>query len=177
MGLKYLSIDVETGGLDPNNHDILEFAAVFDDLGSETPDYDSLPKFHAYIVQDTYRTGAYAAVMHERIWRVLKDGVDPTDPNARFLSRDVFASDFQAWLYECGYAQVPEHVGEQFITSSYKITARQKYRDETPASVTVLGKNFALFDFELTEADVTAISALNRDERVGPNPDEFNYIP
>jgi 2,5-diketo-D-gluconate reductase A len=24
---------------------------------------------------------------------------------------------------------------------------------------------------------MTAISALNRDQRTGPNPDEFNYIP
>ncbi|MCU1425418.1 MAG: putative oxidoreductase [Microbacteriaceae bacterium] len=48
-----------------------------------------------------------------------------------------------------------------------------------PKSVTRsrVEENFALFDFELTEADVTAIAGLNRDERTGPNPDEFNYIP
>jgi 2,5-diketo-D-gluconate reductase A len=38
-------------------------------------------------------------------------------------------------------------------------------------------ENFELFDFELTEADLAAISALNRNERTGPNPDEFNWIP
>ena len=31
--------------------------------------------------------------------------------------------------------------------------------------------------FELDEADMTAISALDRGERTGPNPDEFNYVP
>ncbi|RFA15423.1 oxidoreductase [Subtercola boreus] len=48
-----------------------------------------------------------------------------------------------------------------------------------PKSVTRsrVEENFALFDFELTDADLTAITALNRDERTGPNPDEFNYIP
>jgi 2,5-diketo-D-gluconate reductase A len=48
-----------------------------------------------------------------------------------------------------------------------------------PKSVTQSrgGENIALFDFELTDADVAAISALNRDERTGPNPDEFNSIP
>jgi 2,5-diketo-D-gluconate reductase A len=48
-----------------------------------------------------------------------------------------------------------------------------------PKSVTRarVEENFAIFDFELTDADVTAITALNRDERTGPNPDEFNYIP
>ncbi len=34
--------------------------------------------------------------------------------------------------------------------------------------------NFALFDFELTEGDIGEISALNRDERTGPDPDTFN---
>jgi 2,5-diketo-D-gluconate reductase A len=48
-----------------------------------------------------------------------------------------------------------------------------------PKSVTRsrVDENFALFDFTLTDADVSAISGLNRDERTGPNPDEFNYIP
>jgi 2,5-diketo-D-gluconate reductase A len=37
--------------------------------------------------------------------------------------------------------------------------------------------NFAIFDFELDESDMTAISALDRGERTGPDPDEFNYVP
>ncbi|MCY7404725.1 MAG: aldo/keto reductase [Cryobacterium sp.] len=48
-----------------------------------------------------------------------------------------------------------------------------------PKSVTRarVDENFALFDFELTDTDLLAIAALNRDERTGPHPDEFNYIP
>ena len=48
-----------------------------------------------------------------------------------------------------------------------------------PKSVTRarVDENLDLFGFELTDADVAAITALNRDERTGPNPDEFNYIP
>jgi 2,5-diketo-D-gluconate reductase A len=38
-------------------------------------------------------------------------------------------------------------------------------------------ENFEIFDFELSDADMALISALNKDERTGPNPDEFNYIP
>ncbi len=39
--------------------------------------------------------------------------------------------------------------------------------------------NFELFDFELTESDMDAISALDRGEsgRTGPNPDTFDRIP
>jgi len=34
-------------------------------------------------------------------------------------------------------------------------------------------ENFAVFDFELADDDVAAISGLNRDERTGPDPDAF----
>lgn len=40
-----------------------------------------------------------------------------------------------------------------------------------------LEENFAIFDFELSDDDIAAITALNRDERTGPDPDTFNWIP
>lgn len=46
----------------------------------------------------------------------------------------------------------------------------------TPARVK---SNFELFDFELDDSDMEAISALNQGEagRNGPNPDTFDYVP
>ncbi len=48
-----------------------------------------------------------------------------------------------------------------------------------PKSVTRarMEENFRLFDFELTDDDLAAITGLNRDERTGADPDTFNYIP
>ncbi|GAB3248388.1 aldo/keto reductase [Arthrobacter pigmenti] len=48
-----------------------------------------------------------------------------------------------------------------------------------PKSVTRsrVEENFNIFDFELAEGDMEAISGLNRDERTGADPDTFNYIP
>jgi len=48
-----------------------------------------------------------------------------------------------------------------------------------PKSVTRkrVEENFDLFSFEIEAADMAEITAQNRDERTGPNPDEFNYIP
>ena len=44
----------------------------------------------------------------------------------------------------------------------------------TPARVR---ENFALFDFELDDAAMAAITGLDRDERTGPDPDTFDYVP
>ena len=40
-------------------------------------------------------------------------------------------------------------------------------------------ENFAIFDFELTDDEVAAISGLDRGEdgRTGPDPDTFDYVP
>jgi 2,5-diketo-D-gluconate reductase A len=48
-----------------------------------------------------------------------------------------------------------------------------------PKSVTTerVRENFEIFDFELNDADLSVISALNKDERTGPDPDKFDYIP
>jgi 2,5-diketo-D-gluconate reductase A len=50
-----------------------------------------------------------------------------------------------------------------------------------PKSVTPrrIRENFALFDFELSDSDMDALTALDKGEagRTGPNPDQFDYIP
>ncbi|MFB9909370.1 aldo/keto reductase [Allokutzneria oryzae] len=45
-----------------------------------------------------------------------------------------------------------------------------------PKSVTPkrIGENFDVFGFELDQSDLDRIATLNKDERTGPNPDEFN---
>jgi 2,5-diketo-D-gluconate reductase A len=48
-----------------------------------------------------------------------------------------------------------------------------------PKSVTRsrIEENFDVFDFALSEDDLREITALNRDERTGPDPDTFDYVP
>jgi 2,5-diketo-D-gluconate reductase A len=48
-----------------------------------------------------------------------------------------------------------------------------------PKSVTPerIRQNFEIFDFELEEGDMASITGLDRQERTGPDPDTFAYIP
>ncbi len=47
-------------------------------------------------------------------------------------------------------------------------------KSTTPSRVR---ENFAIFDFELGDEAMDAITGLNRDERTGPDPDTFDYVP
>ncbi|MCW2684624.1 MAG: 2,5-didehydrogluconate reductase [Blastococcus sp.] len=38
-------------------------------------------------------------------------------------------------------------------------------------------ENFAIFDFELDQPDMVAITALDRGERTGPDPETFDHVP
>jgi 2,5-diketo-D-gluconate reductase A len=73
-------------------------------------------------------------------------------------------------------------VAERHGKSAAQVTLRwhvQRGDIVFPKSVTRsrIEENFDIFDFELSEDDLREITALNRDERTGPDPDTFNYIP
>jgi len=77
---------------------------------------------------------------------------------------------------------VVTEIAERLDRSPAQVTLRwhiQRGDIVFPKSVTRsrIEENLALFDFELSEADIESITALNRDARRGPNPDEFNWIP
>ncbi|MFD1860816.1 aldo/keto reductase [Aeromicrobium camelliae] len=45
------------------------------------------------------------------------------------------------------------------------------------SSIERVRQNFDVFDFELSDADMGSISALDEGRRIGPDPDTFDYIP
>jgi 2,5-diketo-D-gluconate reductase A len=82
------------------------------------------------------------------------------------------------------------------VTQDVTITRIAEKYGKTPAQVTLrwhiqrgdvvfpksvtrsrVEENFDIFDFELDGTDIGDIAGLNRNERTGPDPDTFNYIP
>jgi 2,5-diketo-D-gluconate reductase A len=112
---------------------------------------------HPYLTQDALREFGVSKGIHTEAWSPIAQG---------------------GVLKDDTITEIAERVGK----STAQVTLRwhiQRGDIVFPKSVTRsrVEENFDLFDFELTEADVAAITALNKDERTGPNPDEFNYIP
>lgn len=71
--MKYVSVDIETTGLDFKNHQIIEFGAVIDDF--VTP-LEELPTFTKVIYQFRVIGSPEAIVMNHRIFKLMANGDD-----------------------------------------------------------------------------------------------------
>lgn len=66
----YLSLDIETTGLDPQTCDVLEVGAYFEDTLALKP-REQLPCFHKYLWKDNYRGEPYALQMNQAIFQKI----------------------------------------------------------------------------------------------------------
>lgn len=100
--MKYVSMDIETTGLDRVTNDILEFAAVIDDFKDQKP-IDELPTFQAYVYKEnsTYVGNPYALSMHPKIFRVLAEREKHPELNFHSVNSLMYA--FSNFLSKNGY--------------------------------------------------------------------------
>jgi 2,5-diketo-D-gluconate reductase A len=114
-------------------------------------------EIHPYLTQDALRAFDREHEIATEAWSPIAQGKVLTDPVVERISRRVEQSPAQVvlrWHIQRGDIVFPKSV--------------------TPERVKA---NFDIFGFELNDADMSDISALNKDERTGPDPDHFNYIP
>ncbi len=71
--MKYISIDIETSGLDPEKHQILEFAAVLEDTENQAP-LLQLPTFHRLIRWNDITVSNYCRRMHYQLFEDIDKG-------------------------------------------------------------------------------------------------------
>lgn len=116
---KFVSIDIETTGLDPDTCDIIEIGAVIDDT---LEPLDNSPTFHCYVAPENnkdYRGEPYALSMHSEIFKRIALA-SPTDNEV--LHPKFIAVEFHKWLSDSGLKSC---IGDRVV---------------------VAGKNFAGFD-------------------------------
>ncbi len=128
---------------------------LFDETGT-IPAVNQI-EVHPYLTQDDLRAFNTAHGIATEAWSPIAQGKVIGDPVITAIAERVGRSAAQVtlrWHLQRGDIVFPKSVTRSRVE-----------------------ENFALFDFELTDDDVAAVTALNRNERTGPNPDEFNYIP
>jgi 2,5-diketo-D-gluconate reductase A len=112
---------------------------------------------HPYLTQDDVRAACAEHQIAVEAWSPIAQGKVLDDPTIVSIAEKVGKTPAQVvlrWHIERGDIVFPKSV----------TLARIK-------------ENIDIFDFELDGADVEAITALNRDERIGPDPETFDYIP
>jgi 2,5-diketo-D-gluconate reductase A len=120
-----------------------------------TPAVDQI-EVNPYLTQDDVRGFCAEHQIAIEAWSPLGRGKALGDPTIVAIARKYGKSPAQAilrWHIERGDIVFPKSV--------------------TPERIR---ENIDIFDFELSGEDVEAISALNRKERTGPDPDKFDMV-
>ncbi|WP_460513229.1 aldo/keto reductase [Frigoribacterium salinisoli] len=128
---------------------------LFDETGT-VPAVNQI-EVHPYLVNDEVRSFGEKAGIVTEAWSPIAQGKVLDDPTLTEIAERVGKSTAQVtlrWHIQRGDVIFPKSVTRERVE-----------------------ENFALFDFELTDADVSAITALDKGERTGPDPDTFDYIP
>jgi len=71
--MKYISLDIETTGINPDRNQILEIGAIYDDLSVPYAPIETLPRFHAYVVHDEYVGSGYALSLNHKILKTIEE--------------------------------------------------------------------------------------------------------
>lgn len=143
--MKYVSIDIETTGLDPLVNDIVEVGAVIDDLMEQAP-VESLPTFHCYVVKDTYSTDAYCAFLHQAIFdRIARRKEASVAERYQFLTEREVMPRFVEWLLDNGFGKTVGDLRPLGVKDGR--TDYVKVPIEKPRFVAA-GKNFGSFDLQ-----------------------------
>lgn len=71
-------------------------------------------------------------------------------------------------------------IGKRYGKSPFQVALRWDLQHQVvtiPKSIHPdrIASNADIFDFELTDAEMSAIDQLDRGERIGPDPDNFNF--
>lgn len=102
--MRYVSIDIETLGLDPSCCDIIEFGAVIEDT-DKSPPLEDLPSFHCYLTKprNIYKGDVYAMFMHSKSG--MFERIAKRQEGYSYVPDDLLDEVFAEWLIEQGYGE------------------------------------------------------------------------
>jgi len=133
-----------------------------DHLRRLTKESDIVPavnqiEVHPYLTQTEVRAANAELAIATQAWSPIAQGAVLDDPTINEIAQRVGKSPAQVtlrWHLQRGDIVFPKSVTRGRVE-----------------------ENFDLFDFELSADDIHLINVLNRDERTGPDPDVFDYVP
>ena len=130
-----LAIDIETTGLDPETHQILEFGAVLEDTNNLLS-YQKIPKINLIIERSELSGSVFALDMNKRIIEILKNySVLEWQSQERVKMQSEF-----------NIIKEHELVGVFDIWMHESIESTQAWKKKHEYRLNVAGKNYTSFD-------------------------------
>jgi hypothetical protein len=141
----YISIDIETSGLDHEKHKVLSIGAIIEDTEKKLP-YEECPKFNAIVLQNEITGSPRALTMNKGLIAMIGEYLEGSDDvrfnmdtilNYSFYKQEDVVKKFYMFLWVNGYGD--DDPNQLLITS--RIDSNSK-----PITINVAGKNFGTFD-------------------------------
>ena len=138
----YVSIDIETSGLDHTKHSVLSIGAIIEDTEKKLP-FLECPRFNVIVLQNEIVGSPRAITMNKEIISLTGDYLEGTDEvrellnnksEYQFLEKEDAAKAFYSFLWNNGFSTMTPPL-EPVIDGRTK-----------PITINVAGKNFGTFD-------------------------------
>lgn len=121
--MKYISIDIETCGIDPDKHTLLQFGAIIEDTENRLS-FEDAPKFEVILESPIYHGTPFALAMHKEIFKEL--ALPAEKRTKKIIPIEDLGEMFAMWL-----------VTQGMIVDMTKVN-----------TIVVGGKNFGSFDLQ-----------------------------
>ena len=122
--MKYVSVDIETTGLNTQVHDVLEVGAIFEDTNNPLP-RGWCPTFHAYIWKPQYVGEPVALMMNHRILKRICELKKDNDTQL-LMTEETFGTRFADFLTQYGDGQPIVVAGKNVQTFDLPFLRRLK---------------------------------------------------
>lgn len=150
--MKYVSIDIETSGLDSDMNHILSIGAIIEDTEKKLT-FASIPKFNAIILQNNIQGSPRAITMNKEIISLMGDYLEGDNETKKrledesgyiFCNEDEVAQRFYDFLWANGYMMHVELLKQVRVIDGFTFPV---FNGNTPPiTINVAGKNFGTFD-------------------------------
>jgi DNA polymerase III epsilon subunit-like protein len=158
--MRYISLDIETTGLDPENCQILSIGAVIEDTLNQLP-FEELPKFHAVIKRENVSGSIFALNMNRDLIQAMKDHSEARTDEAKKVVEESFGAKFYhedevvEALYQFCYRNGLVDLDPNWLTRQVKVIGGIAYpilgSNMVKTYLNCAGKNFAGFDKKFLE--------------------------
>ena len=158
--MKYISIDIETTGLDADFNQILSIGAVIEDTLNPLP-FEELPKFHAVIKRESVYGSIFALNLNRDLIQAMKDYSEARTQELKDEIEEAFGAKFYEEdevveaLYQFCYRNNLVEFDPDFLNKHVKLVDGIIYpilgSNMKKTYLNCAGKNFAGFDRKFLE--------------------------